>query len=1115
MSHRRTLELSVCCPFDGSPPPVVDHLRSTLVAGVRLVDRASGPDLWWLGADDTGVEVLAAAEQGAVVIGHSPGALGLNDVTSAQAPDDLRPLQELYSRLREVLAPHLALVFGAELSQQPLVVPRGRGILLLLGSFPLADGSGFRVDAHLPIRSAVSQLIVDEVLAWAFRRKHGVAVRKLMGPYGAPMLAWQAHFEDLGGFWNRSLESFVGLLANSRQAPTYSLIRNLYHWGRRTPGLVAFRSDGLRAQPDGPAFFSGVWVRRVDGGDLGFESDPRFVEYFQPTPGQGRVYPAPLPDGRIALGTPGGQVALFAVRAIDDRLALEPLGALRLADGSELAVSGGAAPSVSPRGDLLVVGDDAGSLHCFEPGDGGWVRARCHQLAQRGSPRLVDWSGTGSVDLLLGNEDGSVEVAPDFKHQGLARRALLFQSSAPRVAPFATGPQCVIFGDAQGRLWRWARGELALLPSEDPSVLGTCSPYVQQDAVPVALTVAGREWLIVGASVVGAPVPLITPPIAEAFRTGRRRLAPSGTSFSAHVALAPDLPLADVAAELERHRAAFGRVGLPWVGADQHCWWVPKKDVESVFLLQRTSGLLFNFGWQPPCTSASPDGDAEFCLSFPFLLRHEGHEVDFVLHNPVNPARWPEAQAFMTERGLPAVLFVHPEHRVAGEGAAELDRWLGAIEDRRRRRGAVFVSTHQMAQAIAVTLTSRVALSLGAGVLEIEADRSGVPAWAAAWANTLAVTVEGAGLETDAEAAFPRDGRLVLTVGAGAKVGEGLSRPRAWSLRGANGPVRVTREGVEVESPGFQELLLSGAELRVDWDGAHRRELPGGVTSFTRFGPPGLARVRRAPLRRPAEIAWSTNPSQQDQWVVNEVFQGRPPARGFFIETGAADGVTRSSTLALERTFGWDGIAVEPNTTFFERLRQNRRCAVENACITEKSGVAEFIEASWYGRIREHVLDELPGGDHLANPYFQRDFDGSAARVVRKPALSLESLLLVHRAPRRIDFMSIDAEFSEWWILRGFPFDRWEVACLCMRSKFFYEGTLFDGKYAAELRRHLGNFGYFYDRERSRHVEHDFFVHPGLVSSPFADALTWRPPSLVNQVVERVSRRLRRSRSAR
>lgn len=41
---------------------------------------------------------------------------------------------------------------------------------------------------------------------------------------------------------------------------------------------------------------------------------------------------------------------------------------------------------------------------------------------------------------------------------------------------------------------------------------------------------------------------------------------------------------------------------------------------------------------------------------------------------------------------------------------------------------------------------------------------------------------------------------------------------------------------------------------------------------------------------------------------------------GFFVEFGACDGLHFSSTLLLEKSFGWKGILAEPNGAYQKKL---------------------------------------------------------------------------------------------------------------------------------------------------------------------------------------------------
>src|SRR6185503_21072130 len=89
----------------------------------------------------------------------------------------------------------------------------------------------------------------------------------------------------------------------------------------------------------------------------------------------------------------------------------------------------------------------------------------------------------------------------------------------------------------------------------------------------------------------------------------------------------------------------------------------------------------------------------------------------------------------------------------------------------------------------------------------------------------------------------------------------------------------------------------------------------------------------------------------QDRFVIDALNGMR---NGFFLDSGASDGVKGSNTVVLESEFGWQGICVEPNPTFFESLRQNRRCHCISCCLYDRNGEVEFVEADVLGGI----LDE-------------------------------------------------------------------------------------------------------------------------------------------------------------
>lgn len=143
---------------------------------------------------------------------------------------------------------------------------------------------------------------------------------------------------------------------------------------------------------------------------------------------------------------------------------------------------------------------------------------------------------------------------------------------------------------------------------------------------------------------------------------------------------------------------------------------------------------------------------------------------------------------------------------------------------------------------------------------------------------------------------------------------------------------------------------------------------------------------------------------------------------GFFLNSGAADGVTASNTQLLEENFGWTGICVEPNSAFFEALVKNRQCQCVNCCLYDLDGSVEFVEADFLGGIREEFAVQ-----HLRQ--IEKLYKGEPETVLH-PARTLRSVLNECKAPPVIDYWSLDTEGSELTILKSFPFDNYSFRVL-------------------------------------------------------------------------------------
>lgn len=190
-----------------------------------------------------------------------------------------------------------------------------------------------------------------------------------------------------------------------------------------------------------------------------------------------------------------------------------------------------------------------------------------------------------------------------------------------------------------------------------------------------------------------------------------------------------------------------------------------------------------------------------------------------------------------------------------------------------------------------------------------------------------------------------------------------------------------------------------------------------------------LLKILRNRVRERVEVEARAyyNDTRNDQWIAEQIFPGK--RNGYFVEAGAANGREASSCYILEKEFGWTGICVEPNDTFFDQLVLNRPASIcERVCLARHSGKVSYVEGTattvnpYLGGITANLeLIKYGGRDVIRK-----------GKQVEKEAITLEELLARHAAPSSIDYGAFDIEGSELEVLEGFPFDRYTFRALSL-----------------------------------------------------------------------------------
>jgi FkbM family methyltransferase len=148
---------------------------------------------------------------------------------------------------------------------------------------------------------------------------------------------------------------------------------------------------------------------------------------------------------------------------------------------------------------------------------------------------------------------------------------------------------------------------------------------------------------------------------------------------------------------------------------------------------------------------------------------------------------------------------------------------------------------------------------------------------------------------------------------------------------------------------------------------------------------------------------------------------------GYFVEFGATDGISLANTYLLEKKFGWTGILAEPARCWHNALQQNRASHIEKKCVwTSTNDSLNFVEVDVpeFSTINDYKDSDSNKNNRIKNKNY----------VVT--TISLIDLLRKYDSPKKIDYLSIDTEGSEYDILKNFDFSEYKFKIITCEHNY-------------------------------------------------------------------------------